>query len=324
MTTAAEPINLFGTSSEQSAEKRDFAQQLRQQTIACRVRHEKLYVRKALSREQLRKAAQEFHADAKVLSAAKKLIDTRDPAYRKVVSVRSAAGSYWKSITAPYPEPGTRLIRKSAVAAFTQRMERFHAELIQAAAELHQKYDELRERARVQLGELFNESDYPSRLDDAFDLEWDFPSVEPPSWLKDVHPELYEQECNRIRARFEEAVKLTEEALAKQLAELVAHLAERLKGDADGKPKVFRDTAVKNLQEFFEQFRAIDTGSNGKLQELVNQAQQIVGGVTADDLRGSDDARTRVAVGLAEIQQQMDQLMINRPRRAISLEEEGE
>jgi hypothetical protein len=46
---------------------------------------------------------------------------------------------------------------------------------------------------------------------------------------------------------------------------LVAHLTERLSGDEDGKPKVFRGSAVANLTEFFERLRHLNVGSNEQL-----------------------------------------------------------
>ena len=44
---------------------------------------------------------------------------------------------------------------------------------------------------------------------------------------------------------------LAEEAFTAELAKLVSHLTERLSGQEDGKPKIFRDSAVENLTEFF-------------------------------------------------------------------------
>lgn len=322
MTAVATPSSapLFTPPSAQ--EKRDYAQQLRQQTIACRLRHEKLGVRKALTRAQLKRAAEEFSADSSALTAAKKILDTSDPTYRAVRRVRSQAGAYWKAVSTPFPEPGVRLIRKDAVEAFDARMRELRAELGEAAKALQANYDELKERARAQLGDLFNEDDYPVRVDSEFELSWDFPSIEPPAYLKDLHPHLYEQECERIRGRFEEAVRLTEQAFTQKFHELVAHLAERLKGDVDGKPKTFRDSAIENLGAFFEQFRTLDTGSNAALQALVDQAQQVVQGMTPAELRDNADARAKVAAGLSEIQQAVDALMVDRPERAISLEED--
>lgn len=319
---AASPAPVPDLFAASVADRRDFATELRHQTMACRVMHTKLGVRKALSQDQLREAASQFHADVKVLSAKKKLIDTRDPAYRRVIEVRRRAGAYWKSHTTPYPEPGVRLIRRQIVAVFTEEMTKLRDELLEAARQLQEKYAELRERARVQLGDLFNPEDYPTRIDDEFDLDWDFPSVEPPAYLRNLHPQLYERESQRIKARFDEAIRLTDEAFASQFQQLIVHLADRLAGDTDGKPKVFRDTAVKNLTSFFETFRALDPGSNSQLQQLVTQAQQVVAGITPGDLRDSADLRTRIAAGLAPIRTAVDAMMINRPTRAIEIERE--
>jgi hypothetical protein len=116
-------------------------------------------------------------------------------------------------------------------------------------------------------------------------------------------------------------VRLTEQAFAEQFHELVAHLAERLKGDADGKPKTFRDTAVENLNAFFEQFRS---STSGAAPSCSAGRSGPAGGAGRHARRAAGTTRTSratVAASLAEIQQAMDALMVNKPKRAISLEE---
>jgi hypothetical protein len=65
-----------------------------------------------------------------------------------------------------------------------------------------------------------------------------------------------------MRQRFDEAVQLAEQAFLEELGQLVAHLTERLTGQADGKPKIFRDSAIGNLTEFFQRFRRLNVRSN--------------------------------------------------------------
>ena len=179
----------------------------------------------------------------------------------------------------------------------------------------------MRENAQQQLGDLFDDGDYPSRIDDEFELEWDFPSIEPPAYLKELHPHLYEQECERIKGRFEEAVRLTEQAFLQKFHEMVAHLAEKLSGKNDGKPKVFRDSAVENLNSFFAEFRNLDMGSSVEMQALVDKAQKALGGVAIDDLRAPGETRKTVAEKLGEITASIDQMMVNKPKRAIEFED---
>ncbi len=59
----------------------------------------------------------------------------------------------------------------------------------------------------------------------------------------------------RVRSRFEEAVRLAEQAFMDELSGLISHLSERLSGADDGKPKIFRDSAIENLNEFFQRFQ---------------------------------------------------------------------
>ena len=112
-------------------------------------------------------------------------------------------------------------------------------------------------------------------------------------------------------------MQLAEQAFIDELTKLVAHLAERLSGESDGKPKVFRDSAVNNLNEFFERFRQLNIHSNEQLNELVDQCQQTVQGRDAQQLRSNQMLRQSVAQELTEVQSVLDDLLVDRPRRNI-------
>jgi hypothetical protein len=316
--------SLFPSPAQASADQRDFAAKLRSQTIAVRLSLQKIGTRKALTPDQRREAADQFGADYKSLSASKKILDTKDPAFKAVREVIRRAKNHWRAMTTPYPEPGIRLIRKSSVEIFNTFLKQCEKDLNESVKVLQEKYPELRQRAAVALAELFNDNDYPTRIDTAFCIEWDFPNVEPPAYLKNLNPELYEAEVKKIEARFAVAVDQAEQAFVQQFQQLVTHLVERLKGDVDGKPKVFRDTAVENLNAFFEQFRSLDIGSSTKLQQLVAQAQQAVAGITAGELRENTDARTAVQSALQQVAGEIDGLMVNKPDRMIQLPEDDE
>ena len=150
-----------------------------------------------------------------------------------------------------------------------------------------------------------------------FTIDHDYPSVEPPPYLRQLSPELYQQECQRVQHRFDEAVQLAEQAFVDELARLVEHLTERLNGDAHGKPKVFRDTAISNLTEFFDRFRVLNVRSNDQLDDLVGHAQRIVQGLEPQQLRNSPSLRQNITNQMAAVQAGLDQLLVDRPRRNI-------
>ena len=164
---------------------------------------------------------------------------------------------------------------------------------------------------------LFSAGDYPATLEGLFECNWDFPSVEPPDYLRQLSPQLYEQEAARVASRFDEAVQMAEQAFTEELSKLVSHLTERLSGQEDGKPKVFRDTAIENLREFFERFRHLNIRSDEQLDALVNQAQGVVRGIQPQQLRDDQPLRQQVATQLSGVQAVLDGLLVDRPRRNI-------
>ncbi|WP_417390489.1 hypothetical protein [Gimesia sp.] len=293
------------------------ATRLRTTMAAARLSFTWLGVRKSLTAIQKNQAADSFGAEGKFLSAGKKLLDTSHPAFKVVTAVRGRAVAYWKGVSLPYPEPGIRLIRQSDIQDFDQRMADFRDELDTAVADLDRHFDELRSAARQRLGDLFNPADYPPSLLGMFAIEHDFPSVEPPQYLQQLSPALYEQECQRMQLRFDAAVQLAEQAFLEEISKLVEHASERLSGQSDGRPKVFRDTAITNLTEFFERFRTLNVRSNEQLDALVDRAQQIVAGIKPQQLRDNTVLRQQVASQLAGVQSSLDGLLIDRPRRNI-------
>jgi hypothetical protein len=291
--------------------------QLRDSSAAVRLSFTWMGIRRTLTPHQRAVAADSFGAEGDFLSAGKKLLDTKHPKFKALTAIRGEAVSMWKSISLPWPEPGIRLIHREQIEHFDNRATSIASRLDEAVVDLDGHYDELRQAARDRLGSLFNASDYPVSLAGAFSMTWDFPSVDPPGYLRQVNPELYEQECDRVRSRFAEAIRLAEEAFTAELSELLSHLCERLNGDRDGKPKVFRDTAVSNLTEFFNRFRSLNVGSNAELDRLVEQTQSVLRGVRPNSLRQSDGLRQHITTQLSGVQSVLDGMMVDRPRRNI-------
>jgi hypothetical protein len=155
---------------------------------AVRVSFTWLGVRKTLSAEQKSQAAESFGAEGQYLSAAKKLLDTKHPAFSAVTSLRSQIVSYWKGLSLPYPEPGMRLIKQDQIEPFNQQLVEYRRLLNEAVVNLDQHLETLKQKAREQLGSLYNPADYPTSLLGLFEVEWDFPSVEPPEYLLRLNP----------------------------------------------------------------------------------------------------------------------------------------
>ncbi len=146
-------------------------QRMRATMAAVRVAINWFGVRKTLNSEQRSQAADTFGAERTFLSAGKKLLDTRHPAFQAATSVRNRTVKYWKSLSLPYPEPGVRLIRQDAIDGFEFQMARFRDELDDAVHTLNQRYEHLKAGAQRRLGSLYNPADYPASLDGLFRID---------------------------------------------------------------------------------------------------------------------------------------------------------
>lgn len=294
------------------------ADALRCETLAVRIKFHWLGTSKTLSADQKARAAEPFGAVARQLTAAKKLLDTSHPAYRAVTAVRTKIKAVIENHTLPFPETGVRLLRQSELARFDAMLERLSSELHEAVAELDSRFEELKADARIRLGELFREEDYPETLVGLFRVEHDYPAIEPPEYLRRISPHVYEAERKRIAARFDEAAQLAEDAFLEEFVKLIDHLTERL-GSDDGKPRVFRDSAVNNLDQFFDRFGRLRSGlsRSGDLDRLVEEARGVLTGNRPQRIRDNQDVRQRMAADLVRVQSQLDGLMVDRPRRNI-------
>jgi len=314
--STTQPTNT-DTNSPTLQSERSATNRLRTTMAAVKLAFTWLGVRKTLAPDQRTTAARAFQADRELLSASKLILDTKNPAYRAVAAVRSEASSYWRTVTLPFPEAGIRLLPQNSLGLFANTMTGYRDKLQEAARELAAQYDAIKSQAQQRLGTLFSASDYPTTLDGLFDLEVSYPTVEPPAYLMALSPEVYQQEQARVRERFESAVELAEQSFATELQRLVAHLAERLTGMHDGQPKVFRDTAVENLRDFFERFRRLNIRSNPDLDALVDQAHQTITGIEPQQLRDSVRLRQMVANDFEQIQAAVGDMLVDRPRRNI-------
>lgn len=293
------------------------AERLRRSAAAVRVSMHWWGTHRRLTNEQKEEVSAGYSADARFLTAGKRIIDVRHESYRKLTSIRTLIINFWRSFTLPFTEPGVRLLRQSDIGSFVQNMEGLRGRLADAEAELDSAFDEIKADARRRLGRLFNPRDYPAQVRGLFAVEWDFPSIEPPNYLMRIAPEVYEEERQRVASRFDEAVRLAEQAFASEFARLLAHLTERLGTTETGERRIFRDSAISNLTEFFDRFRHLNIHSNADLDGLVEQAQRLVQGISPQNLRDNDSLRRQINRDMSRVQAEVEGLLVTAPRRRI-------
>lgn len=303
--------------NEQISDVTTAANELQSNMGAVKLSFSWVGTRRKLTDNQLARAASNFDANTEQVFASKKLFDTKRPSYRVLTAIKSQASAYWRSMTLPFPQDGVRLIRQSDVPAFEEKMQSFQEELRQAAATLQLEYEEIKEQARQKLGELYNANDYPPSLENMFAISWEYPSIHAPDYLLSYNPELYQKEQDRVRAKFETAVLMAEDAFAERLQDLVDHLIERLTDTADGSKKTFHKSVIENFDDFYENFRHMNVRSNADLDALVRRCGDITRGINADDLRKNSNLRQTLTDQMATVKTALNTLITDAPSRRV-------
>ena len=184
-------------------------------------------------------------------------------------------------------------------------------------------YDSSVESAKKRLNGLFNVGDYPSadKVRAAFYVDVRYMAFGVPEKLEGIRKDIFEREKAKAEASWKEASEEVRQAMRVGLADVVDHMVERLQGNGDGKPRVFRDTLVENMTEYLELFDPRNITDDTQLAQLVERCRNVLDGVDADALRASDAIRTKVRDGMVQVQATLDAMVIDRPARRIVLED---
>ena len=195
-------------------------------------------------------------------------------------------------------------------AARLDLVERFMGEYVRCCAE-----------APGRLRALYRPEEYPAAdaVRESFSMRTAYLQVEVPTNLPAA---IYQREREKAAAQWTEAIEECRQVLRAELLTLVEHATERLAPGNDGKPKIFRDSMLKNLDEFFSTFNDRNSiGEDRELAAIVDQARQVLAGVDAGDLRRRDNFRADVAARLGDVRTKLD-AMIRPVARGFSAERE--
>lgn len=184
-------------------------------------------------------------------------------------------------------------------------------------------YPAKRDSARFRLGPLFREKDYPEEdaVRESFTWTVRYISFSVPGSLREISSFLYNQEKAKQEAMWEEAAAEVRVALRESLAGLVEHAISKLSYQPNGKPQIFRDSMVKNMEQFLDLFEKRNLTNDGDLAAIVAQARQLMAGVDPASLRNNLGTRDRIRAGFEGIKATMDSMLVDRPVRQIDLDD---
>jgi len=103
------------------------------------------------------------------------------------------------------------------------------------------------------------------------------------------------------------------------LQNLVSKLIERMQPNPDGTRKVFQDSTVtENFKDFFDRFKTVSVTNSADLQDIISQAEKIIGGVSTENLKLDSVAREDLATQMQTVSTLLESKIGVQPRRALS------
>ena len=267
--------------------------------------------------------AVEVDADRDMVHVSKVLVDA--PEYRVIATFDHQVRThiYQRSLPIMTLKAGIYRLPVDLVQELDDELVAFQSQREELIDKFMEVYTDHINRVETRLRALFKSSDYPSsqaaRL--AFIMEWRYFVTDVPEVLSHLSKNILNRERRKAAAAVQTEVGEIRAALRNGFAELLDHAVDRLGYAEGGKKKMFRDSLYENLATFFKYFNQRNIVGDRELQEIVDQARNVLGLVgSAEDLRTDDGIRERARVAFVNFRKVMTERgMIT---RQITLEED--
>lgn len=265
-------------------------------------------------------------ADAKMLHVSQDLIERK--ALRDITQCDSKFLQWLKvrMIPSTMLAHGLYLVPLDLVEVIDVSFDQYLEQRETLIEELGAKYYDLKEQARVPRGRLFLDADYPpfDQVKLRFSVEARYLTLNVPKSLEGINKAIWEREQEKTKLYWADAAVEVRDGLRSGFAHLIAHFAERLGTDSEtGKPRVFRETTVKNLQEFLDVFHHRDLTNDAELSELVSKAKALTQGVDVNTVRSDTAFRAGLEKSFTDIAKQAGE-MIQVQERAFDFGEDND
>ena len=262
-------------------------------------------------RVKLPASAINVSADPDFIRASKFLIDK--DCLKPIEKIRNEAKSYVYAKTIPFPIAGIMFIPKDLITQVDTKLKEYQAEFDLAVEAFAENYETFIENAKGNLSDLFNAAEYPHHIQEHFGFSWRFLIMDTPGQVGLLPAEVYEREKQKFIQTINEFQSNAIATLRASFAEMVDHIVDRL---SDNK-KIFRDSLIGNISDFINDFKALNITDDAELAGLTDRCKKILDGIDPQDIRDDEGLRGHVARKIAEVQQSLDGMMVDRPTRKL-------
>lgn len=239
--------------------------------------------------------------DKRVGSYTKKLL----PGAKELDNIQTLAGAlrvFFYRNTLPWATDGSRIISSKNYMEFTEQFRAKKAEFDNAVLEFLTAYPILREQAKVKLGELYQEFEYPNNLQHYFGCKISFMPVPD---ISDFRVELTEEEKQTFLDSMDKVEKDALKECWERLSEVVSKARDRLLDPS----AVFRNSLIYNVHETCDLISRLNVTENKNLETVCREAETLALNISPDKCRENNAAREEAAAALAAISDRMSGFM---------------
>lgn len=210
-------------------------------------------------------------------------------ATQQVRSLGREARTIHNSLTIPWDDRGTRLLPIEAYEKYTSRIDELIEARRDAVNTLIHNFDEHVNRARINLGNLFDQDEYPSpdELRQAFDMNTEFePVPDSNRFIAGIPDEEREKIKQAIEQRIAARVQAGVEDICQRLAKVVQVARQQLQetGEDQPTPRIY-DSMVENLREIADNIPLINITDDPRLKAAAQRLHTATADLSADHLR---------------------------------------
>jgi len=187
---------------------------------------------------------------------------------------------------------------------FTSQLRSKKPDFEKVVNNLINEYLRLRVEAENRLGDLFNESDYPSvdKLENCFKFSVRF---SPLPDARDFRVDISENELDEFKRDLMDAEKNVKKDLYNRLYSVVQKASNKLKQpDAQ-----FHESLIENMIEICNVLPNLYIDDDANLEKMRNEVDEIASNISANLCRKDANVRNETAQTLSEIQDKMSVFM---------------
>ncbi len=229
------------------------------------------------------------------------------PGASELEAVSSQAGAIRKFFyeqTLPWCADGTRIISSKNYLDFVREFNAKKSVFESSVAAFIQEYPTLHAIARVQLGELFLESEYPGiqKLSESFECNVQFfPLPE----VGDFRTEILDSEKEAFQKQMRDVETTATREVWTRLHAVVSKAADKLnQPDA-----IFRDTLLENISDLCTLLPKLNVNDDAELERARQDVEGIVSKLSPETCRVNPEARADAAKSLQDMTEKMRAFM---------------